>query len=111
MRFGDGLGQGGSEGKRLKGLTPLQVADNLDTYALTAVVVLPGLREQAGGNVELRESLRQKIEQCQDVEALRALHKQALTPDRRTRFSTEVQKSDTSQSSRRQECERTQVYR
>jgi hypothetical protein len=44
-------------GKKLKGITPLQVADNLDKYAESAQAALPGLRKQAGDNVELKETL------------------------------------------------------
>lgn len=42
---------------RLKGLTPLQVADTLDGYAQAADDALPELRSQAGDHVELRETL------------------------------------------------------
>jgi len=43
--------------KKLQGITPLQVADNLDKYAETAQAALPALRKQAGDNVELKETL------------------------------------------------------
>ena len=41
----------------LKGLTPLQVADNLDRFAQAADEALPQLRRQAGDSLELRETL------------------------------------------------------
>jgi hypothetical protein len=44
-------------GKKLKGTTPLQVADNLDKYAEIAQVALPALRKNVGDNVELEETL------------------------------------------------------
>ncbi|MHC4702871.1 MAG: Ig-like domain-containing protein, partial [Planctomycetota bacterium] len=44
-------------GKKLKGTTPLQVADNLDKYAATALAALPALRKNVGNNVELKETL------------------------------------------------------
>jgi len=44
-------------GKKLKGITPLQVADNLDKYAETAQAALPALRKNVGDNVELKETL------------------------------------------------------
>jgi len=44
-------------GKKLKGITPLQVADNLDKYAATAQAALPALRKNVGDNVELKETL------------------------------------------------------
>jgi len=44
-------------GKKLKGITPLQVADNLDKYAETALQALPALRAQMGDNLELKETL------------------------------------------------------
>jgi len=44
-------------GKKLKGVTPLQVADNLDKYAATALAALPVLRKNVGDNVELKETL------------------------------------------------------
>ena len=44
-------------GKKLKGITPLQVADNLDEYAMTALKALPALRAQMGDNIELQETL------------------------------------------------------
>lgn len=43
--------------KKLKGITPLQVADNLDEYAATALEALPALRAQMGDNVEFQETL------------------------------------------------------
>ena len=43
--------------KNWKGLTPLQVADNLDGYAATAQASLPELRSKAGDNAELQETL------------------------------------------------------
>ncbi len=43
--------------KKLKGITPLQVADNLDEYAATALKAFPALRAQMGDNVELQETL------------------------------------------------------
>jgi len=50
-------GQAVVAGKKLKGITPLQVADNLDEYAATALVALPELRKQVSDNVELQETL------------------------------------------------------
>jgi hypothetical protein len=44
-------------GEELKGLTPLQVAENLDASAATALAPLPTLRTQVGDNVELQETL------------------------------------------------------
>ncbi len=44
-------------GQQPKGLTPLQVAENLDRYAATAQTALPALRESAGDNTELKETL------------------------------------------------------
>ncbi len=44
-------------GKSLKGVTPLQVADNLDGYAAVALKALPMLRTQAKNNTELQETL------------------------------------------------------
>ena len=44
-------------GKKMKGLTPLQIADNLDGYAKTALDSLPPLQKQAGDNVELQATL------------------------------------------------------
>jgi len=44
-------------GKKLKGITPLRVADNLEKYVATAQAALPALRKQAGDNVELKETL------------------------------------------------------
>jgi len=44
-------------GKKLKGITPLQVADNLDKYAADAQAALPALRKKVGDNVELQETL------------------------------------------------------
>ena len=44
-------------GKKLQGTTPLQVSDNLDAYAATALAALPKLRKNAGNNVELKETL------------------------------------------------------
>ena len=44
-------------GKTLKGITPLQVADNLDGYAATALDALPALRAQMGNDLELQETL------------------------------------------------------
>ncbi|TWU40650.1 Ig-like domain-containing protein [Novipirellula artificiosorum] len=43
--------------KPVKGLTPLQVADNLDGFAATAQSALTALRQNANGNVELLETL------------------------------------------------------
>jgi len=45
------------QGKALQGVTPLQVADNLDGYAKVAQEALPTLRAQMGNNVELKETL------------------------------------------------------
>ena len=45
-------------GKKLDGITPLQVADNLDGYAARALKALPALRAKMGGNVELQETLK-----------------------------------------------------
>ena len=45
------------KGETLPGLTPLEVADNLDRFAQAADDALPRLRTQVGGNVELRETL------------------------------------------------------
>jgi hypothetical protein len=44
-------------GKKLKGITPLQVADDLDKYAKTAQAALPALRKNVGDDVELKETL------------------------------------------------------
>ena len=44
-------------GEELKGVTPLQVAENLDGYATVALEALPALRAQMGDNVELKETL------------------------------------------------------
>lgn len=44
-------------GKELEGVTPLQVAENLDGYAAVALKALPALRAQMGDNVELKETL------------------------------------------------------
>lgn len=44
-------------GKELKGLAPLQVAENLDGYAAVALDALPALKSQMGNNVELKETL------------------------------------------------------
>ncbi|GAB5560020.1 MAG: hypothetical protein SynsKO_16670 [Synoicihabitans sp.] len=41
----------------LNGLTPLEVADNLDRFAHAADRALPRLRSQIDGNIELRETL------------------------------------------------------
>lgn len=41
----------------LKGITPLQVADNLDRFAQAADDALPRLRAQAGDGLELQETL------------------------------------------------------
>jgi hypothetical protein len=45
------------DAKTLKGLTPLQVADNLDGFAQAADDALPRLRSQVGDNEELLETL------------------------------------------------------
>jgi hypothetical protein len=50
-------GKAVASGQDSKGITPLQVADNLDGYAATALAALPALRKQAGGNAELLETL------------------------------------------------------
>lgn len=44
-------------GEELEGVTPLQVAENLDGYAAVAQEALPTLRAQMGDNVELKETL------------------------------------------------------
>jgi hypothetical protein len=44
-------------GEKVKGVTPLQVAENLDGYAATALIALPTLRKNVGDNVELKETL------------------------------------------------------
>ncbi|MGY8696000.1 MAG: hypothetical protein ACKVGW_17610, partial [Verrucomicrobiia bacterium] len=44
-------------GKELEGVTPLQVAENLDSYAADAQAALPALRANMGSNVELKETL------------------------------------------------------
>jgi hypothetical protein len=44
-------------GKKLKGITPLKVADNLDEFAATAIEALPALRKNVGDSVELKETL------------------------------------------------------
>lgn len=44
-------------GKPVDGVTPMQVADNLDDFAETALRQLPRLRRQADGNTELTETL------------------------------------------------------
>jgi len=45
-------------GKKLKGISPLQVSEQLDEYAATALAALPSLQSQATGNVELEETLK-----------------------------------------------------
>ena len=61
--FGSGIhsvtewGRAVVAGKKLKGITPLQVSDNLDKYAATALAGLSKLRKQMGDNVELKETL------------------------------------------------------
>jgi len=45
------------KGEELKGVTPLQVADNLDGYAALAQEALSVLRSQMGNKVELKETL------------------------------------------------------
>lgn len=50
-------GKAVAKGKALKGITPLQVSDNLDAHAGKALAALPALRERAGDNIELRETL------------------------------------------------------
>jgi len=44
-------------GEELEGVTPVQVAENLDGYATVALEALPALRAQMGANVELKETL------------------------------------------------------
>lgn len=44
-------------GKKLEGVTPLRVAENLDGYAEVAQTALPRLRAQMGDDVELQETL------------------------------------------------------
>ncbi|MFC2115079.1 hypothetical protein ACFLTU_01290 [Bacteroidota bacterium] len=44
-------------GKELEGVTPLQVAENLDGYAAVALDAQPALKAQIGDNVELKETL------------------------------------------------------
>ncbi|MFC2115420.1 hypothetical protein ACFLTU_03040 [Bacteroidota bacterium] len=44
-------------GKKPEGISPLQVADDLDAFAATALTVLPKLRQQMGDNLELQETL------------------------------------------------------
>lgn len=44
-------------GEKSKGISPLQVADELDAYAATALKALPTLRQKMGDNVELEETL------------------------------------------------------
>ncbi len=44
-------------GEEQEGVTPLQIAENLDMYASVAQSALPALRAQTGDNVELRETL------------------------------------------------------
>jgi hypothetical protein len=44
-------------GTEPEGLTPLQIAENLDGYAAVALEALPTLREQMGDNAELKETL------------------------------------------------------
>ena len=44
-------------GKQPEGLAPLEVAENLDRYAATAQTALPALRNGAGDNSELKETL------------------------------------------------------
>jgi hypothetical protein len=44
-------------GKKLEGVTPLEIADNWDGWAATGMAALPTLRKQMGDNVELQETL------------------------------------------------------
>jgi hypothetical protein len=44
-------------GKKTEGVTPMQVAENLDGYATIAQASLPALRARMGDNVELKETL------------------------------------------------------
>lgn len=44
-------------GKAVLGVTPLQVAENLDGYAAKAHALLPELRQTTGGTVELEDTL------------------------------------------------------
>jgi hypothetical protein len=50
-------GKAAAAGKELEGVTPLVVADKMDAFAATALEALPALRENAGDNVELKETL------------------------------------------------------
>ena len=45
------------KGQALPGVTPLQVAENLDGYAQVGLTALPVLRAHMGNNVELKETL------------------------------------------------------
>jgi hypothetical protein len=44
-------------GKKSKGISPLQVANELDAYAATALAALPKLRQHMNNNLELQETL------------------------------------------------------
>jgi len=44
-------------GEKSEGISPLQVADDLDAYAATALASLPKLRQQMSDNLELQETL------------------------------------------------------
>lgn len=50
-------GKATAKGEKLEGITPLEVSDNLDAYAAKALAALPALRETAGDNIELKETL------------------------------------------------------
>lgn len=50
-------GKAAVSGEKSKGISPLQVADDLDAYAATALAALPALRQAKSDNVELQETL------------------------------------------------------
>ncbi len=50
-------GKAAAAGEELEGVTPMVVADKMDAFAATAMETLSALRNQAGGNVELEETL------------------------------------------------------
>jgi hypothetical protein len=57
MRSVKAWGQAAAAGKELEGVSPLQVADNLDGCAASALDALPSLRQKVGHSVELDETL------------------------------------------------------
>jgi hypothetical protein len=50
-------GKAAAAGMELEGVTPLVVADKMDAFAVAALDALPALRNRAGNNVELKETL------------------------------------------------------